>query len=224
MNNLLFLNLHSVSNQSAFLDALIIFFAKTFPYLIIVFTILFLLFHHEVFQDQKPLKAFLIKWKEIIFSFIVGLSAWLFAYLFKYLFSTLRPYDQIENVLAIVDSSSIIQNWHILTEAYTIHKPSIYQTAIFLADKTITRLLCNNGTISGAGKVIVDVLEAHPYVEPSLRSSVGNNAFGAAQVVPGCIVPITLPDQRPRIAINYKSPYNIDNLTLRILPYICAHK
>jgi len=151
MNNLLFLNLHSVSNQSAFLDALIIFFAKTFPYLIIVFTILFLLFHHEVFQDQKPLKAFLIKWKEIIFSFIVGLSAWLFAYLFKYLFSTLRPYDQIENV-----QNLFIANGHAFPSGHATFFMAL-AISIYFRHKKIGLFLILSAILIGISRIMAGV-------------------------------------------------------------------
>lgn len=86
-----------------FAERMIIFLADTLPYLILIGVFVFLLFHHEVFAKERPKEAVFAKWREILFSFIVGIFAWFAATFFKNIFGILRPFDAlggVENLLA----------------------------------------------------------------------------------------------------------------------------
>lgn len=98
MNNSLFFSLHNLSNQNYFFDLVIIFFAEIFPYLIILGTFFFLLKHHEVFYNEKPIRAIMQKWREVFFSFIVSIFALLVTNILKNFFSILRPFVEMPEV------------------------------------------------------------------------------------------------------------------------------
>jgi len=93
MNNQIFFFFYSFAHQSKILDALIVFFAVYFPYIVIILVALFLLFHHEVFQSKEPFRIFLQKKKEILLSFFVGVFAYIIASILKIFIHTPRPYD-----------------------------------------------------------------------------------------------------------------------------------
>jgi hypothetical protein len=77
MNNFIFFSLHNLANQNNFFDSLVIFIAEPFSNLIIVFTFLFLLIHHEVNFKKQSLKEILYKMKEVLYVFLVGASAYI---------------------------------------------------------------------------------------------------------------------------------------------------
>ena len=79
-----------------------VFFAQYFPYLVILLAIIFLLFHHEVFVKEKPFKALLQKWKEIFFTSLSVLIAWLFAILLKVILQMPRPFVEFNNIVPLL--------------------------------------------------------------------------------------------------------------------------
>ncbi len=93
MNNTIFLFFYSLAHKSNIFDNIVIFSAVYFPYIVVVSAILFLLFHHEIFDAVNPYKAFLQKKKEIIMVFFSGALAWTATYVLKHLFALSRPFD-----------------------------------------------------------------------------------------------------------------------------------
>lgn len=98
MNNQIFYFFYNLSHKSDFLDKIFIFFADTLPYIFVLFTIIFLFYHHEIFSAEKPFSAFIQKWKEICLVFFSGIMAWVLAYILKILIHTPRPFDILPNV------------------------------------------------------------------------------------------------------------------------------
>ncbi len=101
MNDNIFLFFYNFSHQGIFLDKLIVFFAQTFPYLVVLIAVIFLLYHHEVISADKPFKIFLQKWKEIILVFFTGIFAWCLAFILKNIFQTQRPFDSLPEVISL---------------------------------------------------------------------------------------------------------------------------
>ncbi len=98
MNNFIFFSLHNLANQNNFFDSLIIFIAEPFSNLIIIFTFIFLLIHHEVNFKKQSLKEILYKMKEVLYVFLVGASAYISSVILKNIFGVLRPFDSYSNV------------------------------------------------------------------------------------------------------------------------------
>lgn len=101
MNDQIFFFFYNLSHKSLFFDRLIIFFADTFPYLIILSAVLFLLFHHEVLFSKSPFKIFKQKWKEITLVFFSGVLAWCCSYVLKFLIQSPRPFLKFEEVSSL---------------------------------------------------------------------------------------------------------------------------
>ena len=98
MNNFLFFSLHNLANQNTVFDNTIIFFANTLPYLVVAFTIIFLIMHHEMSFKYESLKEILYKLHESFFAFIVGLSALVSSEILKSIFAVLRPFNKYPEV------------------------------------------------------------------------------------------------------------------------------
>lgn len=105
MNNNIFFFFYNLAHKSEFFDAIIIFFADIFPYIVIVLAFLFLIFHNEILTSSNPLKALIQKWKDIFLTFFSGLAAWILAYALKFLFHTLRPFDLFPQVVSLLPES-----------------------------------------------------------------------------------------------------------------------
>jgi undecaprenyl-diphosphatase len=86
-------------------DKLIVFFANTFPYLVILAAGIFLVFHHEVLPSKSPFKAFAQKWKEIMLVFFSGIAAWVLAELLKFFIHTERPFLKLSGVVSLFDKT-----------------------------------------------------------------------------------------------------------------------
>jgi membrane-associated phospholipid phosphatase len=114
MNNLIFFFFYNLVHQSIFFDWLAIFFAQTFPNIVILLSIIFLLYHHDVitfkkrYDDKGIWDSFRIlkqKWKEIVLVFFSGIFAWSIATVLKIIFHTPRPYLTLENVVPLLDKT-----------------------------------------------------------------------------------------------------------------------
>lgn len=101
MNNAIFFFLYNLAHQSKLFDYLIIFFATTFPYVVVILAGLFLLFHHEVFKAEEPLKVLVEKKKEIFMVFFSSFLAYLMSVVLKILFHTLRPFLALPQVQSL---------------------------------------------------------------------------------------------------------------------------
>lgn len=98
MNKEIFYSIYSFAHQSIFLDNLIVFIAGNFGYLIILFAMIFLLFHHDVIRAKDPMDVFLRKWKEISLVFFAGIFAWVLATILKMFINTPRPFLKFSDV------------------------------------------------------------------------------------------------------------------------------
>jgi undecaprenyl-diphosphatase len=101
MNNFIFFSLHNLANQHAVVDAVLVFLADTLPYLVIVFTFIFLVVHHDMSFKYSGIQEIYNKFKESFFAFIVGLSALFSSEILKSIFSVLRPfhvYPEVSNL------------------------------------------------------------------------------------------------------------------------------
>jgi|SRR3989344_2178935 len=93
MNDAIFLFFYNLSHQFPYLGKAAVFISETFPYLVILFAFVFLLFHHEVLPSQNPLREFTKKWREIAFVFLTGVFAWIIARILKLLLRAERPFE-----------------------------------------------------------------------------------------------------------------------------------
>lgn len=106
MNNQIFFLFYNLAHQSIFFDKAIVFLAQTFPYIVILLAGIFLLFHHEVFSSEKPFKALMQKWKEIVLVFFSGILAWCFASVLKILIHSPRPFIVFPKVVSIISETN----------------------------------------------------------------------------------------------------------------------
>ncbi|MFZ1019632.1 MAG: phosphatase PAP2 family protein [Minisyncoccia bacterium] len=105
MNNQIFFFFYSFAHQSKIFDDVIIFFAVYFPYLVIIFAGLFLLFHHEVLGAESPAQVFWEKKKEILGVFFAGILAYIVSILLKIFIQTPRPFDAFSQVHSLISET-----------------------------------------------------------------------------------------------------------------------
>lgn len=105
MNNQIFFFFYSFAHQSKIFDDVIIFFAVYFPYLVIIFAGLFLLFHHEVLGAETPAQVFWEKKKEILGVFFAGILAYIVSILLKIFIQTPRPFDAFSQVHSLISET-----------------------------------------------------------------------------------------------------------------------
>ena len=111
LNTQIFFFFYNFAHKSLFLDKVIYFFADTFPYIVILLAILFLLLHHDVLKTKnlsKPvalLKAFAQKWKEITIVFFSGILAWILAEILKLFIHTERPFLKLPNIVSLFNKT-----------------------------------------------------------------------------------------------------------------------
>ncbi len=104
---------YGLAHRSDGLDRVIVFFADTFPYIVIALAFGFLLYHKEVFAKEQPLRAYAQKWWEILTVFICSGIAWVIARLLKIVINTERPFDSMPGVEALLaDASASFPSGH----------------------------------------------------------------------------------------------------------------
>jgi undecaprenyl-diphosphatase len=101
MNNQIFYFFYNLSHRSAFLDNIIIFFADTFPYIVVMLAGLFLLFHHEIAQAEDPFRVFWEKKREFIKVLGASFLAYFISVILKILFHTSRPFLALPGVSSL---------------------------------------------------------------------------------------------------------------------------
>jgi undecaprenyl-diphosphatase len=101
MNDAIFFFFHNLAHQSQFVDAVIIFFAKYFPYAVLIAAGIFLLMHHEVLKAEAPAVVFMEKKKEFFVLFFSASFAYIAAKLLKILFHTARPFVEFPQVQSL---------------------------------------------------------------------------------------------------------------------------
>ncbi|MEK7060181.1 MAG: phosphatase PAP2 family protein [Patescibacteria group bacterium] len=92
MNNQIFFTFYNLAHQSAFLDKVIIFFADTFPYIVILLAVIYLFFYKK-------------SWKDFFIIFISSSLAWFISYILKILFHTLRPFEMFPTVVSLISET-----------------------------------------------------------------------------------------------------------------------
>lgn len=105
MNNFFFYFFYSLANQNQFLDSVIVFFAVTFPFIVVILAGLFLLFHHEILRAENPFRVFLEKKKEILIVFFSAFLAYFASVILKTLFHTARPFILLPGVSSLFGQS-----------------------------------------------------------------------------------------------------------------------
>ena len=88
MNETIFFFFYNLSHQSAFFDKLVIFFADTFPYIVVLLAVIYLFFYKK-------------DWRDFFVIFISSGLAWVLAYILKILIHTPRPFDIFSNVFSL---------------------------------------------------------------------------------------------------------------------------
>jgi undecaprenyl-diphosphatase len=91
MNDQIFFFFYNLAHQSQIFDAIVVFFAVYFPYLVVILIAIFFLFLH--------------KRKEMLLVFFSGALAYVLAYVLKFIFHTLRPFDALPQVHALIPES-----------------------------------------------------------------------------------------------------------------------
>ena len=98
MNESIFLFFYSLAHRGPVSDWLIVFFADTFPYIVIILAGIFLLFHHEVFKADNPFEVLRQKYKEILLVFFSGALAWTLAHVVKFFLQLPRPVEALNGL------------------------------------------------------------------------------------------------------------------------------
>ena len=99
MNDIIFLKIFSLAHQSVFFDWLIVFFAETFGYIMVVVAFIYLLYHTDgVFNYRKPFLQWRNKFKEIFLVFFSSVFAWVLAEILKHFIVSPRPFLYFQNL------------------------------------------------------------------------------------------------------------------------------
>ncbi|MEI6280917.1 MAG: phosphatase PAP2 family protein [bacterium] len=106
MNETIFFFFYNLAHKSQIFDSIVVFFADTFPYIVIILAGLFLLFHHEVLKAEEPFRVFMEKKKEILLAFFSGGLAWVLAAILKYIIHTPRPFNAFANIQPLISETS----------------------------------------------------------------------------------------------------------------------
>ena len=114
MNNQIFFFFYNLAHQSLFFDKMVVFLAKPFANIVIVLSIIFLLYHHEVLPFKKysnneaiwdSFRILKQKWKEIVLVFFSGIFAWCLASVIKIIVQAPRPFLVLENIVPLLNKT-----------------------------------------------------------------------------------------------------------------------
>ena len=113
MNETIFFFFHNLSNQSAFFDGIVVFFANYFQYMVVIGAFVFLLFYHQVLPSENPIKEFVKKWKAVFSVFFTSATAWVLARILKILINTERPFAALGDTTPLfLDHSPSMPSGH----------------------------------------------------------------------------------------------------------------
>lgn len=101
LNNQIFFIFYNLAHQSVFFDKLVIFFAQTFPYIVILTAILFLFFHRDNINSNFPIREFKMRIREVVLVFFSSGLAWFLSYIFKFVFHRYRPFAVLPNISSL---------------------------------------------------------------------------------------------------------------------------
>lgn len=102
MNQTLFLFLYDLGQNATF-QPIVVFLGEFLPYLVIVFTGIFMLMHKEVLFAVRPWTEFKQKWKEICLVFVTSLFAWVLARVLKIIIAIERPFQASTEVHQLIN-------------------------------------------------------------------------------------------------------------------------
>jgi len=120
-----------MAHHSQVFDAVVVFFAVYFPYIVIIIAGLFLLFHHEVLQAENPFQVFLEKKKEILMVFFIGIIAYLADTAIKFIIQTPRPFDVFSQVHPL-----FAEDWYSFPSGHATFFMALAFALFFLHKKT----------------------------------------------------------------------------------------
>lgn len=64
--------------------------------------------------------------------------------------------EELPGVLSFIESNRVVQLWHTVIENYTIFLPQYYSEITKIALDNINQIMCNTGTVMGAGSIIAE--------------------------------------------------------------------
>src|SRR5690242_17112758 len=94
----IFYVLYGFAHQSVHFDKVIVFFAESFPYIVLFLALVFLVMHHEILKAEEPSIVLMEKKKEFLSLFYSVAGAYIAAFILKLLFHTLRPFAALPDV------------------------------------------------------------------------------------------------------------------------------
>jgi len=151
LNNQIFFFFYDFAHQSQFLDKLFVFTAHTFPYLVILFAVIFLLFHHDIIKSQNPFDEFIKRWKEIFLVFFSGIFAWCLASVIKIITTISRPVMQFPDIFPLISKTDF---------SFPSGHATFYMAlafALFFSHKKVGYLFISFALLIGIARIIVGV-------------------------------------------------------------------
>lgn len=151
MDSFIFFALNNLTSQNSFFDNLVVFIAEPFSNLILVFILLFLIFHHELNFKKDNLKEIFYKIKEISLTVFVGLSAYISSVILKGMIGRLRPFDQYENVSRLFGETGY---------AFPSSHASVFMAlglSIYFLHKKVGLFLIFSAILIGTARIIAGV-------------------------------------------------------------------
>jgi membrane-associated phospholipid phosphatase len=102
MNTQIFYFLYNYAHQTSLIYKSIIFFADTFPKIVILLAGVFLVMHHDALKADNSYDIVIKKWKEIVLVFLSGIAAYVLAYIVKFIVHAPRPFDAFKDVHSLI--------------------------------------------------------------------------------------------------------------------------
>jgi len=151
MNDTIFFYLYNLAHRSNIFDSLVIFFAETFPYLVVGGAFLFILLHREDLSPEKFFQILKQKWKGIVLVFSSGVLAWIFAEILKKSFQTPRPFLKFPDVVSLFPETGFA-----FPSQHTVFFTAIAM-AIFFYHKKVGYIFLIFAILIGLARIIAGV-------------------------------------------------------------------
>jgi undecaprenyl-diphosphatase len=147
MNNQIFFFFYNFAHQSKILDAVIVFFAVYFPYIVAILALLFFLFYYKVLPSKNPVREFAYKWKKFIPACISLGVAFALDEILKIIFHTSRPFVALPQVHSLFpEIGYAFPSWHTMFFSalaffiFSLHKKAGYVFVFFVVLIGIARI------------------------------------------------------------------------------------
>ncbi len=155
MNNQIFYFFYNFAHQSIFLDKIIVFLAVYFPYIVVIFAGLFLLFYHKILLSRNPFKEFINKWKYFFIVFFPGFLAVFISVVLKLLFHTDRPFIALSNVYNLLPSPESYSDYAFPSGHAAIFSALAF--AIFFVNKKVGYIFMFFALLIGLARITAGV-------------------------------------------------------------------